>query len=358
MPQDPKTPNSAQSYRTASQAALDILLRARFAEGMAGALEGTVVKHQSPAQLSRQVIPALWERIVARAGDAGVDTPLGFEAGDALSLWSDMGDSRTFATAMRIMSSKFGPIGGAVVNDALFNADGNSTVWQVGRNTGRSPAMVKRFVAGDYAPKDILRVLLPALRNDALDRVRTEQRRKEIMNEEGGQDILVDQAESRGMSEDEWSMVIDRLTADPHSPVAQDFWDWVIRQAQKASTPAVVALFESIADGRERSQESLAAEFGITPGAVSKAKGEFVSYLLSVLASEDVANQPEVMNVLSDANFLHDLYRGRVRGDRVAALRAQADKALRSGIIRLAARMPAHRAALLGLLKTGGREEI
>ena len=306
--------NAANHFiKTASLAEIDALTRARFLEGMAGVAEGRVVRNQPATVLVNSVIPELVWSILTDGHEAGGTTP---EAGAVSPLWTGTGSSRLYANLVDTLGRIFDEdTAMETMSRALFSSgETPSPVWEAGKLTSRNRSMVRRFAEGAYAPLDAFKVILSLVRRDALDLVRVQRRREEL---EGGNETTIRENLITGFAPEEWESVLERM-GESNSPTAREFWKWVTSQAELHAPPAVVAYFEQLAEGATPRGDEIARQFDVSEAYVSKAKTRFLTHLSDILGSDDSADHPEVMNLLSDAHFLSLLESGRVRGDRVA----------------------------------------
>jgi hypothetical protein len=320
--------------KTASIKALDVLARAKFLEGLAQAPEGSIVKNQPATVLAGRVIPNLLG-----------DVYLGLEADPndpalvaQTAAWSDTSGAWWVKTLEQGMASKFSRDPNlaeeAIAASLMGTAKAQSIMYQAGRMTANNSSMMAKLALGEYYPRAVIKLIFPMVFRKALDVARTLQNREELRREKP--QFIEEQTVSRpsDLDSDEWLGIIDSLLANPDAPLAKDFFSWLQGLAEKWAKEPTKVFLEQLALGLDPTVGGVAEELGVTPGHVSNSNSEFFAFVAKNL-SNPATRVPEVLNLLSDARFLSDLLRGRVRGDRVASERIPAALARKAARVAL-----------------------
>lgn len=351
--------------KVASIKALDVFARAKFLEGLVQAPEGSIVKNQPATVLASRVIPNLLGDIYLQA-EADADDPA---LAAQTAAWAETTGAWWVKTLEQGLASKFPRdpnLAEEAVAASLMGSDkAQSIMYQAGRMTANNPSMMAKLALGGYYPKTALKVIFPMVFRKALDVARTLQNRDDLRHEKP--DLIREQTVSRpsDLDSDEWLGIIDNLLANPDAPLAKDFFSWLQGLAEKWAKEPTKLFLEQLAMGLDPTVTGVAEELGVTPGHVSNSNKDFFAFVARNL-SDPATRVPEVLNILSDARFLSDLLRGRVRGDRVASARipaALARKAARgalreynehlaASLRRLAARRPDLAPRIASILKS------
>jgi len=218
-------------------------------------------------------------------------------------------------------------------------------------------AKKKMVLSGEVALAEILNKIGMAARREAMDIGRTLMRRRvmEMENiEEIGKETLGD---ADDINAPEWEQIISQVMGNPAHPAAQEFLSWLVEQAKRMSSPVVVEYFESLARGEDLGwgmDSVIAARVGVNQTHLSNGRKKFIGEISKILTTQGDDRFPEVVNMMSDASFLSDLYRGKIHGRMARLKKAAAEKSLRGRVIRLAHENPALRPHLLPLLKQAG----
>jgi hypothetical protein len=321
---------------------MDILARAQFWEGAAGYQPFHKIRGlQSPS--------ALLGLIRDLMGEVSSELP---ELPD-MDVWYANGNTGLYRMALKIAEaivSKKGLEGADILQEDMARTDPlGSVFFSAGKQVMRSPAHADLVLTGKYFPSDAQVLARRFVARHAIDALREIQRHESLLNKK--QDLIV-QNTTQDLNPDEWRMVIDRLLGDPEHPLSKEFFVWVRDYASKLGNsvrddnPVLVAYIDNILNDEGKTSQQIAAEFGVAPSTLTFEKNKFFAHLADVLAHPAAKRVPAILNILSDLDFLTNLQRGTVRGDKVGS----EDEALRKSVIRLAHINPKLRAHLLPLL--------
>lgn len=320
---------------------MDILARAQFWEGASGALPFKRIRGMTSPSLLLRLIRDLMEEV----------SP-GLTEQPDMDIWFSTSNTKLYAPVLRLADTilaKFQMEGNDILQADMARDDIlGSVFYSAGKQTAKHKG--DELAAGVIFPSDAQVVARRFIARHAIDAVRAIRLHQKLEQEKG--DFITQQAEATSLDKDDWVTVIDRLLSEPDAPLAQDFFKWLRSEAVAIRSPILLAYLDNVFQGGEKSQSELAAELGVTDVTLSQAKRRFFDGVATQLAAGKKA--PAILNILSDADFLSGLLKGKVKAPYTASQKSagvdqEAD--LRKQVIRLASTNPALRPHLLPLLK-------
>jgi len=303
---------------------MDVLARAQFFEGYLnvrpfGMIRGATGK----SQLLKMI-----ERAFAEIG------------GSPNPEWLSKGDTGLYRTAYAvvnravhaqkgeraveaadILQSMMGLTGWEDEEGETIELGGKSPFWRAGKDVGAKQA--EKFTAGTLDPSDVSGLSVRFAYHRAMDVIRQEADRAKKRHE--NQELIVDESMGDQEPEDEdWGQVIDALFANPGNPVSKKFFGWLTSQIPNfmrrgEGARLITNYLELLKAGIVRTDTEAAEALGSSSSALSNTKKVFTESMAGYLKHNPNA-QEEMENMFSDAKFLHNLLRGKVRGDKVGAL--------------------------------------
>lgn len=323
---------------------LDIMARAQFWEGAAGYLPFHKIRGVNAPSALLGLIRKLMEEVnpALVAGDSAL------EGTDGQSIWYSPGNTRlwlgTFKLAEKIVT-RMGMEGADVLQEDMARDDKlGSVFYSAGKQIAKG--MSEQLQSGQVLPSDAQVVTRRFIARHCLDAIRTMKNRQRLEMENGGD--IVQMTTETELDASDWQVVIDRLLNDPTHPLAKQFFDWLKSYASRMKSPVLVAYLDAVMSGNGADQGQIAQSMGVSDAALSMAKKNFFTHIASLLAGSNNAQKPPaILNILSDAQFLYQLLKGKVRGP-VASV--SEEDLLRSKVIRLAHTKPEFRELLLPLV--------
>lgn len=315
-------------------AGLDALARAQFWEGFSGAQPYAKVRSLTSPR-------ALLDYVHAQAAETTGTT----DPDSLVAVWWTPGNTGLYKPVLYEANRAAGHSeveGVEVLQENMARADHKGSVfWTVGKLTAHSGSMADKLRAGLYTPVDASVLAKRLVKNLVQDQVRMEINRTRLEEEQSGD--MAEIVHGPQNEPEDWRSIVEMVFADPGQPGAEAFLKWLRDEAAGWGSPPLVDWLTNAIESGDAQDKEVAAAHGITPGRVSQMKSEFIAHVTNELASGEV----DAANALSDAAFLRNLARGRIRGDKVGSAAV-----LRTRLIRLAHEQPELRAHLLPLLHT------
>ena len=347
---------------------MDILARAQFWEGASGYLPFQKIRGQtSPAALLR-LIRTMMEQVNPALVESENED---LQGTDGSSIWWQPGNTRLYLQTLKLATaivSKHGMDGNDIMQEDMARDDRlGSVFYSAGKQTAIH--LGEKLMGGEILPSDAQVVARRFIAKHAIDAVRNARNRQRIEMENGGD--IVQMTTETELDAGDWLVVIDRLLADPGHPLAKEFFAWLRDYANKFRSQVLKTYLDAVMSGEPVDQNAIAASANVSPAMLSNTKKKFFDHISALLAGDRAIQAPAILNILSDAQFLYQLLKGKVKGDKVAdaapedtetkedekvenkPAKEASEKLLRSKVIRLAHTLPQHRAVLLAALNEG-----
>lgn len=343
---------------------MDILARAQFWEGAAGYLPFQKIRGQTNPASLQNLIKALMREVNPALVDWDGNLQEGQTAPETW-VWWHLGNTKLYLPVLLLANkivSKQGMEGEDILQEDMARDDRlGSVFYSAGKQTAKH--LLEKLQAGLILPTDAQVVARRFVARHAIDAIRAVQNRDRLEREHGGD--IVQMTTETELDSGDWTVVIDRLLADPTHPLAKDFFSWLRDYAVKLKSPVLVDYLDAVMSGGPVDQGAIAAAAGTSEAALSMAKKNFFAHIAAMLSGKKGTKPPAILNILSDAQFLYQLLKGKVHGDKVGAEDKPAvepksedkpeerkEASLRSKVIRLAHAKPEFRAKLLAALGT------
>lgn len=270
--------------KTASQAQLDVLVRAMFWEGFAQKPNYSVVK----GNLSLKQTVDKIKLLISMSYPEG--TPAEFA--DEADLWSSPNDTKFYARMVRVLSQTLRSEEAALdllsstwaTQGTALRTEGNF-FYRAGKYLGKQG----KFPTAKAAFNAIARLAV----NEARDLFR---KKRETPSDFGGdpEDGGTMEPESAARDSGSWSDVILFAIDNPQSPNAATTLEFLMGLTNK---PAIQAYLTRTLNGEDVRKGDIAAEFGISAPIFSKQLGQFFE---SVAEEWDSEGAPESANKIMD----------------------------------------------------------
>jgi hypothetical protein len=193
--------------------------------------------------------------------------------------------------------------------------------WKAGKHIAEH--LSEKFTSGKLAPADVSGLIVKPVRDRAMDAVLQEKARAKKRQE--NQELIEDESlGTTGEEEEDWGQVIDAIFANPENPISKRFFSWLVRQLPSVmrkgeGSRLITNYLDLLKAGLVKSDTEAAEALGTSPSGLSNTKKVFTESMAGYIKHNPNVEE-ELEDMFSDAHFLRNLLRGRVRGDKVATL--------------------------------------
>lgn len=300
---------------------MDVLARAQFFEGYLHVPPFKMIRGATgKSQLLKMIDRALHEI-------GGTPNPEWSSRGDTGLYRATFGAVNKAVRSMRgeraveavdLLQTMMGLAGWESDEGEVLELGGKSPFWLAGKHVSvNSP---ENLTSGKMVPYDAAALTIKLAYRRALDEIRKESDRAKKRQEQ--QELIVEETMALDDADEDWGEVVDALFANPDSPVSKRFFKWLATQIpnvmRKGEGARVITNYlDLLKAGVVKSDTEAAEALGVSPSGLSNTKKVFTESMAGYLKHNPQA-QEAMEGMFSDAKFLHNLLRGRVRGGKVA----------------------------------------